>query len=90
MMISDLNGYVWILDPIDGTMNFIHQKKNFAISLGIYKDGVGLLGYIYNVMDDDLISATLGEGAFFNDVTYSLVNRCDYWGNLLLGLMLVG
>lgn len=66
--IQDLSGYVWILDPIDGTMNFIHQKKNFAISLGIYKDGEGILGYIYNVMDDDLISATLNEGAYFNDV----------------------
>ncbi|WP_313891420.1 inositol monophosphatase family protein [Psychrobacillus sp.] len=66
--IQDLNGYVWLLDPIDGTMNFIHQKKNFAISLGIYKDGVGLLGYIYNVMEDDLLSAALDEGAFFNDV----------------------
>ncbi|TQR17863.1 inositol monophosphatase family protein [Psychrobacillus vulpis] len=66
--LQDLKGFVWMLDPIDGTMNFIHQKKNFAISLGIYKDGVGILGYIYNVMDDDLISASLGEGAFFNDI----------------------
>ena len=57
--IKDLNGYVWLLDPIDGTMNFIHQKKNFAISLGIYKDGVGILGYIYNVMEDDLLSGVL-------------------------------
>lgn len=65
--IQDLSGYVWILDPIDGTMNFIHQKKNFAISLGIFKDGEGILGYIYDVMGDDLLSAALGEGAFFND-----------------------
>ncbi|MFJ7970607.1 inositol monophosphatase family protein [Psychrobacillus sp. NPDC096389] len=65
--IQDLNGYVWILDPIDGTMNFIHQKKNFAISLGIFKDGEGILGYVYDVMADDLLSAAQGEGAFFND-----------------------
>ena len=31
-------------------MNFIHQKRNFAISLGIYLDGVGMLGYIYDVV----------------------------------------
>lgn len=73
--IQDLNGYVWILDPIDGTMNFIHQKKNFAISLGIYKDGVGILGYIYNVMDDDLMSASLGDGAYFNDVRIPKVEQ---------------
>src|SRR5690625_3248397 len=33
--IDSLNGTIWIIDPIDGTMNFVHQKRNFAISLGI-------------------------------------------------------
>ena len=33
--VDSLDGVTWILDPIDGTMNFIHQKRNFAISLGI-------------------------------------------------------
>ena len=71
--IQDLEGFVWILDPIDGTTNFIHQQKNFAISLGIYKDGIGILGYIYNVMEDDLISATKGEGAYFNNMLIPVV-----------------
>jgi len=66
--LTDLGGYVWILDPIDGTTNFIHFKRNFAISLGIYKDGVGILGYIYNVMEDELVSATANEGAYVNDI----------------------
>lgn len=65
--IKDLAGYVWLLDPIDGTTNFIHQKHNFAISLGIYKDGVGILGYIYNVMEDTLLSGSLNGGAYLND-----------------------
>ncbi|MDV6376845.1 inositol monophosphatase family protein [Sporosarcina sp. GW1-11] len=65
--ISSLDGVVWFLDPIDGTMNFIHQRRNFAISLGIYVDGVGMLGYIYDVMRDDLYHAATGEGAYFND-----------------------
>ncbi|MBE1553604.1 inositol monophosphatase family protein [Sporosarcina limicola] len=65
--IQALDGIIWMLDPIDGTMNFIHQKRNFAISLGIYVDGVGMLGYIYDVMLDDLYHATKGEGAYFND-----------------------
>lgn len=65
--ITSLDGTVWFLDPIDGTMNFIHQKRNFAISLGIYVDGVGMLGYIYDVMGDDLYHAAKGEGAYFND-----------------------
>src|SRR5690606_39657475 len=43
--IQTSEGVIWMLDPIDGTMNFVHQKRNFAISLGIFKDGVGQLGY---------------------------------------------
>lgn len=65
--INDLDGVIWMLDPIDGTMNFVHQKRNFAISVGIYQDGVGELGYIYDVMNDDLYHAVRGGGAYFND-----------------------
>ncbi|WJY28859.1 MULTISPECIES: inositol monophosphatase family protein [Sporosarcina] len=66
--IDSLDGVIWFLDPIDGTMNFIHQKRNFAISLGIYRDGIGELGYVYDVMADDLYSAARGEGAYLNDI----------------------
>ncbi|WP_173916603.1 inositol monophosphatase family protein [Halobacillus sp. Marseille-Q1614] len=62
--IENLKGLVWIVDPIDGTMNFVHQKRNFAISVGIYKDGVGEIGLIYDVMDDILYTALRGEGAY--------------------------
>lgn len=65
--IQSLEGIVWMLDPIDGTMNFVHQKRNFAISLGIYQDGIGILGYIYDVVHDDLYAAKKGEGTYFND-----------------------
>ncbi|MCZ2258918.1 inositol monophosphatase family protein [Sporosarcina sp. G11-34] len=66
-VVTSLDGVTWILDPIDGTMNFVHQKRNFAISLGIYVDGVGMLGYIYDVMQDDLYHAAKGKGAYYND-----------------------
>ncbi|MGG0645228.1 inositol monophosphatase family protein [Sporosarcina gallistercoris] len=66
--IRSLDGIIWFLDPIDGTMNFVHQKRNFAISLGIYIDGIGMLGYVYDVMADDLYSAMKDEGAFLNDI----------------------
>ncbi len=65
--VKTLGGVTWILDPIDGTMNFIHQKRNFAISLGIYIDGIGMLGYIYDVVRDDFYNARKGEGAYLND-----------------------
>ncbi|WP_164215334.1 inositol monophosphatase family protein [Virgibacillus sp. YIM 98842] len=64
--VTHLDGTVWIIDPIDGTMNFVHQKRNFAISVGIYQDGIGEIGFIYNVMEDVLYSAKRNEGAYKN------------------------
>jgi myo-inositol-1(or 4)-monophosphatase len=64
--IQEANGIIWIIDPIDGTMNFVQQKRNFAISVGIYHDGIGEIGLIYNVMEDILYTAKRGEGAFKN------------------------
>ncbi|WP_058306981.1 inositol monophosphatase family protein [Gracilibacillus massiliensis] len=64
--VDSLDGTIWIIDPIDGTMNFVHQKRNFAISIGIYHDGIGEIGFIYNVMDDVLYTGIKGEGAFRN------------------------
>jgi len=65
--IVDSNGTIWILDPIDGTTNFIHQQRNFAISLGVFRDGKPLFGFVYDVMRDDLFHAICGEGAFLNE-----------------------
>jgi myo-inositol-1(or 4)-monophosphatase len=65
--VNSLDGIVWIIDPIDGTMNFVHQQRNFAISIGIYEDGKGKLGYIYDVVHEELYWAQSGKGAFLND-----------------------
>src|SRR5699024_2313745 len=64
--VDSLDGTVWIIDPIDGTMNFVHQKRNFAISIGIYHDGIGEIGLVYDVMADMLYSAKKDEGAMKN------------------------
>lgn len=51
----DINdGNVWVLDPIDGTTNFIVQKDNFAVMLAYYESGIGKLGIILDVMNDNL------------------------------------
>lgn len=65
--LNDLNGIVWLIDPIDGTMNFIHQQRNFAISVGIYENGVGKIGIIYDVVHDELYHARKDNGAFINE-----------------------
>src|SRR5690625_3880019 len=72
--VSSLDGTVWIIDPIDGTMNFVHLKKDFAISVGIFHNGIGEIGFIYDVMADVLYSAIRGEGAYKNDVKLAQLN----------------
>jgi myo-inositol-1(or 4)-monophosphatase len=63
----DLRGNVWIIDPIDGTLNFVKQRDHFAIMLALYCDGKPTLGYIMDVMNNRLYHAWNGHGAFVND-----------------------
>lgn len=65
--LDSLEGIVWFIDPIDGTMNFIHQQRNFAISIGVYEDGVGKIGMVYDVVHDELYHAYRGNGAYLNE-----------------------
>jgi myo-inositol-1(or 4)-monophosphatase len=65
--VKSLEGTVWMIDPIDGTMNFIHQQRNFAISLGVYQNGTGKIGLVYDVVHDELYHAKSGKGAFLNE-----------------------
>ncbi|MDP4553158.1 inositol monophosphatase family protein [Alkalihalobacillus macyae] len=65
--VEDLSGVIWFLDPIDGTMNFVHQQTNFAISIGIYEDGVGKAAFIYDVTKDELYHCSKGTGLYLNN-----------------------
>lgn len=73
--LQSLDGTVWIIDPIDGTMNFVHQKRMFAISIGIYHEGVGEIGLILDVMSGILYSAKNGAGAYKNDEKLPRLNK---------------
>lgn len=66
MMKHPLEGYGWIIDPIDGTINFIHRIQHFAISVGIMKDGLLVCGVVYNPITKELYTAQTGAGAFLN------------------------
>lgn len=84
--LSTLDGVVWIIDPIDGTINFVNQKRNFAISVGIFVDGVGEMGIVYDVMAGNLYTAKRGEGAFKNDQKLSPLKEELNLGESILGL----
>lgn len=64
--IRDLTGHVWFIDPIDGTMNFVMQKNRFAVMAALYVDGQPTLGYILDVINDDLYHGGPAFGAFVN------------------------
>ncbi|MBJ8349521.1 inositol monophosphatase family protein [Streptococcus zalophi] len=54
-------GNVWVIDPIDGTVNFIAQKTDFVVMIAYFEEGIGRFGLIYDVINDVLFS---GGGEF--------------------------
>ena len=57
----------WIVDPLDGTLNFLHGIPHFAISIGLEREGTMVAGLVYNPVTDELFTAERGKGAFLND-----------------------
>ena len=57
----------WIVDPLDGTTNFLHSNPLFAISIALEREGQLIAGVIYNPASDELFTAEKGKGAYMND-----------------------
>jgi len=59
--------YVWIIDPLDGTTNFLHGFPQYCVSIALEHRGIVTQGVIYDPVRNDLFTATRGRGAFLND-----------------------
>src|SRR5256885_2774792 len=59
--------YVWIIDPIDGTTNFIHGFPQYCTSIGVTHRGALAHAVIYDPVKNELFTASKGRGAFLND-----------------------
>ena len=75
------DGNVWVLDPIDGTVNFIVQQENFCVMIAYYEEGQGKFGLIYNVMADELFYGGGQFDVYCNDKLLPVyqdrpLNRC--------------
>src|SRR5690348_1737591 len=57
----------WIVDPLDGTTNFLHGIPHFAISIGLERDGEIVAGVVYEPTRDEMFWAEKGAGAYVND-----------------------
>jgi myo-inositol-1(or 4)-monophosphatase len=59
--------HTWIVDPLDGTTNFLHGIPQFAVSIALRRDDAIVAGLIYNPATDELFAAERGKGAYLND-----------------------
>lgn len=67
--------HTWIVDPLDGTTNFLHGIPQFAISIALEREGAMVAGLVYNPAVEDLFIAEKGKGAFLNDQRIRVAGR---------------
>jgi len=81
----------FIIDPIDGTTNFMHGIPQFAISIGLEREGQLVSALVYNPVTDDLFTAEKGHGAFFNNKRLRVAARKDLGSSVIAtGLPFMG
>jgi myo-inositol-1(or 4)-monophosphatase len=67
--------HLWIVDPLDGTTNFLHGIPQFAISVALEREGTIVAGLVYNPATDEMYLAERGKGAFLNDKRLRVAGR---------------
>ncbi len=67
--------HTWYVDPLDGTTNFLHGIPQFAISIGLEREGTMIAGLVYNPVSDEMFIAERGKGAFLNDHRIRVAGR---------------
>jgi myo-inositol-1(or 4)-monophosphatase len=73
----------WIVDPLDGTTNFLHSNPLFAISIALETQGRIVAGLIFNPVTNELFTAERGQGAYMNDRRLRVSGRRDMMDCLL-------
>jgi myo-inositol-1(or 4)-monophosphatase len=74
---------VWIIDPLDGTTNFLHNFPVYCVSIALQQKGVLTQAVIYDPVRNDLFTATKGRGAFLNDKRIRVANRSKLQASLI-------
>ena len=81
---SGRSEYVWIIDPLDGTTNFLHGFPQYAVSIGLVHRGVLNQAVVYDPTRNDLFTASRGRGAYLNDQRLRVSRRARL-GDALIG-----
>ncbi|XP_043231254.1 inositol monophosphatase 1-like isoform X3 [Amphibalanus amphitrite] len=77
----------WIIDPVDGTMNFVHSFPFTCVSIGLTVNKEPVIGVIYNPILDHMYHARKGHGAFLNDEKITVSGETDLSKSLVIGEM---
>jgi len=75
---------VWVVDPIDGTKEFIEGVPQFAVSIGFVVDGVAQAAVVYNPAQEEFFTAAAGHGAYLNENAIRVTTRAAIDGARLL------
>ena len=75
--------YVWVIDPLDGTTNFLHGLPQFAVSIALVHKGIIMQGVVYDPSRNELFTATRGRGAFLNDKRLRVTKRVHLADSLI-------
>ncbi|WP_223067006.1 inositol monophosphatase family protein [Paenibacillus caui] len=75
--------YLWIVDPIDGTTNFVHGNPYFCVSIALAIKGELTVGVIYDPMHDEMFVAEKGKGAYVHGKPMSVSKETELSGSLL-------
>ncbi|XP_072763921.1 inositol monophosphatase 1 [Anoplolepis gracilipes] len=78
------NAPTWIIDPIDGTMNFVHGLPHTCISVALLINKTAEIGIVYNPILDQLFTARKGQGAFLNGAPIHVSDKKELRNSLLM------
>lgn len=82
--------YQWIIDPLDGTKNFIHGLPDYAISIAVVHQGKVMHGLVYDPNRNEIFTASRGVGAFLNDRRIRVSTRTRIEESLIAGRFPLG
>lgn len=76
--VNEYKTYTWIIDPLDGTTNFLLSVPYFSVSVGLVLEGRSVLGLVYDIVNDEMFSAVEGQGAYLNDKKITVTNETKF------------
>ena len=76
--------HVWIVDPIDGTRAFLHDKPHWVVSVALVVDGIVQMGCLYNPVKEEYFEAVLGNGATLNGQKIEINGRKEIEGATII------